>query len=185
MLTLKAMIDTTDTGFKDERKVKIYKDHLARDYVNFGTGGSCWEGWKVTTFNVDPQPTMSTWNCHGSVWHAYNGSGNGFSYSTVEWSVSEYPNPSSSDWTTIENELDRGDVVSFWSGGNPIYVLQHSHTCRGNSSNMYGANNEPAAPATWKWYECSSKQYYDAVNDFYQSGWGIHYLTKVKVHNKP
>ena len=40
MLTLKAMIGSLDTGLKEQRKVKIYEDHLARDYANFGTGGS-------------------------------------------------------------------------------------------------------------------------------------------------
>ena len=79
MLTLKAMIDTTDTGVKDEKKVKIYKDHLERDKTNFETGGSCLAGWKVTTFNVDPQPVMTKWNCHGSTRHHWNGSGNGLS----------------------------------------------------------------------------------------------------------
>lgn len=76
MLTLKAMIDTTDTGFKEERKVKIYKDHLERDYANFETGGSC-INWEITTFNVDPHPVMSDWNCHGSTNHACSGYGNG------------------------------------------------------------------------------------------------------------
>lgn len=191
MLELKAMIGTTDTGIEEDRKAKIYEDHLARDYANFETGGSCLATWYVETFNVDPKPGMSTWNCHGSVWHAYNGSGTGNSGSTVGWSQTPYPTPSTTDWTTIQSGLSRGDVVSFWSGSPGSYDLQHSHTCRGSSTNMYGANNEPSVdfdntpPATWKWYECSSKDYYDAVNAASQSKWGIDFLTLVIVHEKP
>ncbi len=190
-LTLKAMIDSEYTGLKDEKNVKIYEDHLGRDYANFETGGSCLSGWKVTTFNVDPQPSMGPWNCHGSVWHAYNGSGSGNSSSTVGWSPTPYPYPDATDWTDIESALDRGDVVSFWGGPPGYTLLQHSHTCRVSSSQMYGANNEPSVdfdnspPATWKWDECSSKEYFDAVNAASQAKWGYDYIRLVKVHNKP
>jgi len=190
-LTLKAMNGAEESGFKDECEVKIYQDHLARDYANFETGGSCDTGWKVTTFNVEPQPVMSTWNCHGSVWHAYNGSGNGNSGSTVGWSQTFYFYPDATDWTNIESSLGRGDVVSFWGGSPGSYLLQHSHTCRGSSSQMYAANNEPSVnfdnnpPATWKWYECSSKEYFDAVNAASQTKWGFDFITLVRVHQKP
>lgn len=135
-----------------------------------------------------------TWNCHGSVWHAYNGSGTGNSGSTVGWSPTEYTDPNATDWTDIESALDRGDVVSFWHWMDAPYLywrLEHSHTCRGSSSQMYGANNEPSVdfgsspPATWKWDECGSEEYYDAVNAASQAEWGIDYLGLVKVHNKP
>ena len=171
--------------------MKVYKDHLARDYENFGTGGSCEAVWKITVFNVDPQPIMITWNCHGSVWHAYNGSGTGYSPTTVGWGQTTYVNPSAADWIAIEGALGRGDVVSFW-GGSSGTVLQHSHTCRGSASQMYGANNEPSVdftaspPATWKWYECSSKAYYDAVNATWRSiGYGYDFVREVRVHQKP
>ena len=132
-----------------------------------------------------------SWNCHGSVWHAYNGSNDGNVDFTVGWSQTAYPDPDASDWTTIQSGLSRGDVVSFYSGSPGSYVLEHSHTCRGSSSQMYGANNEPSVdfdntpPATWKWYECSSKAYYDAVNAASQTKWGVDYLTRVVVHEHP
>ncbi len=191
ILQLQAMYNGSPTGILERRRVEVYEDHLARDYVTFGTGGSCSSVWAVTTFHVDPQPTMGTWNCHGSVKHAYDGSGNGYSGTTVGWTQTSYSNPSAADWATIGTSLGRGDVVSFWSGAPGSYTLQHSHTCRGSSSNMFGANNEPSVnfdnspPATWKWYECTSKQYYDAVNSASQAKWGVDFLTLVIVHQKP
>ncbi|NLA41852.1 MAG: hypothetical protein GX874_10685, partial [Smithella sp.] len=77
-LKLEAYYNGNPTGIYEERVIKIYPDHLARDCANFGTGGYCVEvagvPWKVSTFNVHPQPTMNNWNCHGSTRHAYDGS---------------------------------------------------------------------------------------------------------------
>jgi hypothetical protein len=174
MLTLKAMIDTTDTGFKEERKLKIYKDHLARDYANFETGGSCDNGWKVTTFNVDPQPVMSRWNCHGATRHAYNGTYSG-SYTSQPWLtwdvkavvVTEHDSLGNGSHPSL-GTLERGDVVAYFSpNGKPYdppnisdlssWIMQHSQTCTGSGDETYGANNEPVPypgnedDQTWKW----------------------------------
>jgi hypothetical protein len=162
MLKLKAMIDTTDTGLKDERKVKIYKDHLERDKTNFETGGSCDVGWKVTTFNVDPQPTMIKWNCHGSTNHACDGSGSGSSggLSSVitNWDKDTFNAPI--NWSNVEAVLDRGDVVAYYASSSP-HPLQHSATCI-NSTTTWGANNEPVSGTeTWKWYLATPQNWWN------------------------
>jgi len=189
MLTLKAMMDTTDTGLKDERKVKIYKDHLARDYANFETGGSCEPGWKVTTFNVDPQPVMSEWNCHGSTWHHWDGSGTG--------NMTTLPPVGSPKKTVVVTHqaggggthpplgtLNRGDIVVYYDvSGNKM----HSQTCTGSGTGTYGANNEPlpypGAPSdqSWKWATSPAG---DWANDLWLPGWGIMPVT-IKVYDKP
>jgi hypothetical protein len=187
-LTLNAMLGAEATGCEDERELKVYTDHLARDFENFGTAISCLDNWSFTRFNVTIS-MGSTWNCHGSVRHAYNGSGNGYSGTTVGWTTTEYTPPV--DWATVQSSLSRGDVVSFYSGTSGSYVLQHSHTCRGAGTQMYGANNEPSVdfnnspPATWQWYECSSQQYFDAVNIASQAQLGYDFLTRILVHDKP
>ena len=186
-LTLKALVGVDETGCKDERIVKIYKDHLARDRENFGTGISCWGNWSFTAFNATI-PMGNTWNCHGSVFHAYDGSGNGLSQTTVGWATTEYTAPI--NWAAVTGSLSRGDVVSFYSWDGARYVLQHSHTCL-HGATMYGANNEPSVdfgatlPATWKWDECTSEQYFNAVNAASQAQMGIDFLRRILVHKKP
>jgi len=72
ILTLEATKDGTGTGAKDTRTVKVYLDHLERDRENFGVGQSCKAGtWSTPFGNIKE----SIWNCHGSVLHAYDGSG--------------------------------------------------------------------------------------------------------------
>jgi len=173
-LTLKAMHGTTDTGCKDEKKVKIYEDHLARDYENFGTGISCSGNWQFTKFNVTI--TMgNTWNCHGSTSHAYNGTYNSANVGQpwLSWSVKKVVvvNHDSNGNGTHDSlgTLERGDVVAYFSPNGrpydppniadlPYWVMQHSQTCIGNGTDTYGANNEPksypGAPGqgqSWKW----------------------------------
>ena len=180
MLTLKAMIDTADTGLKDEKQVKIYKDHLERDYVNFETGGSCDAGWKVTTFNVDPQPSMTKWNCHGSTNHACDGSGNGSSSGLSSvitgWNKDTFNDPI--NWSSVQAVLDRGDVVAYYAGSS----LQHSATCI-NSTTTWVANNEPVSgPETWKWYLATPPDWW---NNAGTSNPPFPDCTKIIVYNNP
>jgi hypothetical protein len=154
-------------GMFEERTVKVYKDHLARDYENFLTGGPCAgpNGWKVTTFNVNPQPTMSNWNCHGSTQHHYNGSGSGWvgapdllslvSGATVKIEVPVTHYPSGGGSHPPLGALNRGDIVAYLGANGE---LMHSQTCMGIGTDTYGANNEPLAfpgypgvSESWKW----------------------------------
>ncbi|MDH4240379.1 MAG: hypothetical protein OEW48_12525 [Phycisphaerae bacterium] len=181
MLTLKAMIDTMDTGLKDERKVKIYKDHLERDKTNFETGGSCDVGWKVTTFNVDPQPTMIKWNCHGSTNHACDGSGNGsssgLSSEITSWDKDTF-DVLPINWSNVQAVLDRGDVVAYYAGSS----LQHSATCI-SSTTTWGANNEPVTGTeTWKWYLATPQDWW---NNAGINNPPLPDCTKIIVYNKP
>ncbi|MHC4155304.1 MAG: hypothetical protein ACYST6_10340, partial [Planctomycetota bacterium] len=174
MLELKAMIGTTDTGIEEKRKVKIYEDHLARDYANFETGGSCLATWYVETFNVDPHVAMGTWNCHGATRHAYEGVYNDSSTSQpwLSWAVNtvvvtQHDSSGNGSHPAL-GTLERGDVVAYFSpNGKPYnppnisdlssWIMQHSQTCTGSGDESYGANNEPppypgaVADQSWKW----------------------------------
>jgi len=192
MLELKAMIDTTDTGIKEKRKVKIYEDHLARDYANFETGGYCINNWEVTTFNVDPQPVMNDWNCHGSTWHHWDGSGTG-------WATSLPPVGSPKKTVVVTHllggggshpplgTLNRGDIVAYYMASGPV-PLMHSQTCTGNGTDTYGANNDPLSypgragvDESWKWATSTAG---DWANDLWLPGTGIMPVT-IKVYDKP
>ena len=176
-LRLKAMNGTASTGVSEKRGIMIYLDHLARDYANFGTDGNCAYPWNVTTFNVNPQPVMDTWNCHGSTNHAYNGTGNGNAGSIFalvnNWAVKTVvvtTHDSSGNGSHPNlGTLERGDVVAYFSpNGKPYnppnisdlnyWTLQHSQTCTGSGDETYGANNEPVSfpgdplqDQSWKW----------------------------------
>jgi hypothetical protein len=142
------------------RSIEIYEDHLARDYANFGTGIPCGPGdWTFEAYGI-PIEMNNGWNCHGSVWHAYDGSRNGSSGSTVNW-----PSPTvfvpPINWNTVVALLQRGDVVAFYSGSSLSYQLQHSHTCL-TGSTMYGANNKAASgPESWLWETCTSQDWWN------------------------
>ena len=198
-LTLKAMNGSNPTGIESSKDVIIYQDHIARDYDNFGVDKTCQAGiWETPYADI----TMELWNCHGSTYHMYNGSGTGYNEEeddfedfVLTWNKeAEYSNPSASEWSIIESTLDRGDIVAFYGGYYSTQEdLQHSHTCRGSYRQMYGANNSPSIvfstsspyiTPSWKWYECSSKDYYDGVNAAFQSVAGRNFIKKVIVYGK-
>ena len=175
----------------DSRTIDVYQDYLELGRDNFGVGRSCNTGWKpVAKYGVTEAdlPAQSRWNCHGSTAYFANGNMNGDTQvlpnaSTVE----EKTEPDNAYWNSLI--LNRGDIVAFYSGGttsNPL-KLQHSHTSMGNTI-MYGANNEPtinpqgaSLPGTWKWHECTSREYYNAIN----SSWlGPGFLTKIRILRK-
>jgi hypothetical protein len=175
----------------DTRTLTIYTDHLARDRYNFGVGISCIGNWQFTKYGVPV--AMTEWNCRGSVQHAYDGTGNGNSNTlTIDWNPTVYTVPiNDAQWQTIQNSLQRGDVISFWGGMIGNMDNQHCHTCLGTPATMYSANNEPSVdfdkspPATWKWAECTSKAYFEAVNAASQKKWSFDFLREVKVHHRP
>lgn len=189
-LRLVGMDGATEAICRDQKRVKMYQDHLARDRANFGTGISCESPWSFTRFGTTVSMS-NTWNCFGSVDHAYNGSGTGY-VSSVNipngWTKTTYDAPiSAGDWAAINSALRRGYVVSFWSGSAVGgYTAQHAHTCISGTT-MYGANNEPVinatgTPATWRWFETTSQIYFNNVNAAPRTS-GL--LTRVVVHTKP
>jgi hypothetical protein len=163
ILMLKAMVGATDTGCKDECKVKIYKDCLERDKVNFGTGISCALNWHFTRFNV----TISmgnTWNCHGGAKHAYDGSGTGSASSnphfTAAWvtvqvaGTDKLAYPFSAAVQTAIAAMDRGDVVTYHcTAKDAAHGPGHSATSV-EGATTWGSNNSPmvfdAALGRWK-----------------------------------
>jgi hypothetical protein len=192
------------------KKIKIYSDHLERDYetfYQFSTGShKSLDWWKFTSFNAANIQMYNTWNCHGSVMHAYNGSGigsygevkNGKLYLGEEWknnATEEHLYPiDEATWTRIEDSLSRGDVVSFYSGNQGNYTLEHSHTALGKPDHlMFGANNEPTIDfskswpnqATWMWAVCKSKDYFNNINAAALAKWKKILLTRIVIHKKP
>jgi len=190
LLKLTGMDGGAPASCKDQKKLKIYQDHLARDRDNFGVGISCEGPWTFTKYGATITMAI-TWNCFGSTDHIYNGSGTGYTPSVNianGWTKTTYNSPiSASDWASINASLRRGDVVSFWSDdGSGGFAAQHSHTCISGTT-MYGANNEPVIrptghPATWKWFETTSQTYYTNVNSNPRTR---DLLTRVIVHKKP
>lgn len=190
-VTLSYYIEAADRLGEQTRVLEVFVDHLARDFANFGVNKTCENVWWITAYNSSI-PIANTWNCHGSVHHAHNGTGGG--YQIVPPSISleiRYPNPDALDWEAIETTLSRGDIVVFYSMDSsvpPNFYAEHSHICRGNYLQMYGANNEPSfsiSPdgypvGTWRWFECSSRRYYDAINHVFPN-----YIKEVGVQKKP
>jgi hypothetical protein len=190
-LTLTGTIGGSPASCTDNKRIKIYQDHLARDNDNFGVGINCTGPWTFTKYGVTiTEP--STWNCFGSVDHHYNGSGSGYTDSVnvpLGWANTVYDAPlTAANWAAINAGLHRGDVVSFWSGS-PAggFSAEHAHTSKGGTA-MYGANNEPAIRsvglplATWKWFETTSETYFNNVNASPRTS-GL--LTRVIVYRKP
>ncbi len=80
-VTLQGMHGGSAAGCTDRKRIKIYRDHLARDFENFGTGISCGNPlgvstWTFTRFGATISMPGS-WNCHGGTRHLNNGGGNG------------------------------------------------------------------------------------------------------------
>jgi hypothetical protein len=184
------------------RTLEVYRDHLERDYQNFGTGIKCGDIVASTPWSFQRYGGTvnmpSTWNCFGSVWHAYNGTGGGQAANVPSsgFTVSTYTHPI--NWTSALAGLNRGDVVVFYRGD----TIQHAHTCMGGLDQMYGANNRPGLniivsgsgdnfqghfTGTWRWDVTSSQQYYETVNadaaGFFINASGP-YLNKIKVYRK-
>lgn len=180
----------TETVAVDSRNIDVYEDYLELGRENFGVGDLCINGWKPQGkygVSQDALPAQDNWNCHGSTAYFASGNTGGNTQTLPNYSVQEERiAPDDAYWSSLV--LYRGDIVAFYSGGttsNPL-ILQHSHTSMGGNT-MYGANNEPVInspgvhPATWKWYECTSKNYYNAVN----SSWlGPNFLTKIRILRK-
>jgi hypothetical protein len=199
LLKLKAMIGTTDTGCSDERKVKIYKDCLDLDFANFGTGISCAGNWSFTRFNVTIS-MGSTWNCHGSSAHLYDGSGNGSAsgigfastWAVVKTATVTHVDGGGGTHPSL-GTLNRGALVVYYTAGGD---LMHSQTCTGNGTETYGANNEPlsypGAPTVSESYKWATSTAGDWANDLWQPDFPPPYDTMpnimpvtIKVLQKP
>jgi hypothetical protein len=178
-----------------ERTLEVYRDHLQRDYQNFGTGIKCGDlvdtPWTFSRYGL--VTTMDhSWNCFGSVQHAFNGTGDG----STEWSPSDGFAVSTYDapipWDTATAGLQRGDVVEFYHDD----VKEHAHACMAPGQ-MYGANNRPGMlivfigsevyiTGKWYWDTCSSQQYFEKFNADYalfRPSWPP-YLNRIKVYRR-
>ena len=168
-IKLEGINDKDKICCSDKKKVKIYKDHLGRDYENFGTGTSC-KGptWKFTRFGTTI--TMKNrWNCHGGTLHAYDGRGSGSAGPSAIDSLLPKAKRSTKLKKTVTvthtsdgkgthpplGSLDRGDIIAYYTASGD---LAHTQTCTGNGTDTYGANNipvkfpgRPFIDEAWKW----------------------------------
>lgn len=191
------------------RTLEVYRDHLERDYENFGAGIECGAPiytfyWSFTRYGTNICIPHSR-NCFGSVWHAFDGTHDGAVIDSVPssgFTVTTYDDPI--PWSTAVAGLGRGDIVSFYTydSGTSSETWQHAHTCLGSASQMYGANNEPKygyfgrsdgqghghvwEGGSFKWWITSSETYYNQMNAGYQSvhpGAGL-LINRIKVHRR-
>ena len=194
-LTLEATKDGSGTGIKKQKKLKIYQDHLARDFDNFGVGISCAGAWTFTKFGATI--TMNgAWNCHGSVSHAFDGSGNGNSTFNVTppagWTTvkvdgtDELAYPFSAGVLTAINAMSRGDVVSY---NDDTKGAGHSATSTSGSS-TWGGNNDMMFPGpiygeSWRWAASTVTRCADNVHANWPkafAGWNLKFI---KIHKRP
>jgi hypothetical protein len=169
-LTLTGALGGTPASCTDNKRIKIYEDHLARDFENFGTGISCGNplhsnsSWTFTRFGATI--TMpGSWNCHGGTSHIYNGGGSGslgpsgvahlFDPSRLKRTVTVTHTPTGGGSHPSLGSLSRGDIVAYFTANGD---LAHTQTCTGNGNETYGANNvpvsfpgRPGVDEAWQW----------------------------------
>lgn len=194
-VTLTGMRGTSPAGCTQTKRVKIYRDHLARDMENFGTGTDCrGPTWTFTRYGATI--TMnSRWNCHGGTRHIYNGSGTGsvgpadvaflFDSSRLKREVTVTHTPTGGGSHPSLGPLVRGDVVAYFTARGD---LAHTQTCTGNGTETYGANNvplrfpgRPDVDEAWRW---STSPAGDWANDL-QDGLGGFTPFVIRVYSRP
>ncbi len=179
-----------DTSVQTQKKIMVYRDHLARDIDNFGTMQSCNTGTVSTPYgkNVSILNWQRCWNCFGSVQHACDGTGDGYIYppepptqgghSFTNGGVYPY-----SSITSAFINVRRGAVVGFFVRGcsvlkpGPQYDWVHSAIFTGQDDLLWGANNsalDQNGNETWKFATRHAKEIMDdyrkkfsACSDFY------------------
>lgn len=211
-LSLEALLMSGERYGRKERTLEVYRDHLERDYQNFGDGysKSCGselnETWVCSRYGIDiTMPT--TWNCHGSCVHAYSGEGNGNASAppTTGFVVSDpYLVSPSGDfaWDEILAEMKRGDIVAMYAETWAPNDIMHSHTCLREASGtqepvMYGANNRPGISSvqtpdgidwtgSWKWFTCTTREYVTELNSYALTNPALPdpMITKIVVYKK-
>jgi hypothetical protein len=124
------------------------KSHKTDDGVKF------WEA--ETKYGLTPRIT-SAWNCFGSVVHAYNNTGNGYSgaddsISGRTW-IRTLTKPANQTFSSNNiGSIQRGDVIFYKMGSLKLHA---STVIDATNKNTYGANNKTPTvlPWTWKWYK--------------------------------
>ena len=194
-IKLEALLGSVPTGISDSKQVVIYKDHLARDFTNFGCSQSCQTGTWFTPFgNIAICNDGGAWNCHGSALHAAKGSGNGWQaqpsfLSEDEWTIvlvdgspripyradrSDHFSPAAH---TAIDDMHPGDIVTFHD--EKKCDVGHTATSIGGAR-TWGANNAPMTRLvgrdaqgeitigwleSWMWAACDL---YQSADDFHE-----------------
>ena len=162
-ITGESVEGTLDLDGATQKKIIVYEDHLARDMYNFGSSQSCDPGnWDVG-FGITH--AMGQWNCFGSVQHAFDGTGRGYSGLLPDKVVDDWPSKAYAfgdpDAITAAQLLNRGDIVAFYvsnCSGVPTDLLQHAATATGQNGRLWGANNvlfDSNGNAAWRFAQRS------------------------------
>lgn len=199
-----------DDTHMDVRKLEVYRDHLQRDIENFGQnicGSPQYDifFWPFQRYG-ETWHALRTWNCFGSVWHAYNGRGNGHRTTVPNFPVVYDESVPNIDWDVALNDVQRGDFISYWRGD----TMEHAATFI-NSTTTYGANNRPTygfnmprgdgfghgsddynvsnndwwMGTSWKWWYCLPQSYFNNINSDKMLSTGEIYINRIKIHKKP
>ena len=174
----KPVVGTLDLDGMTQKKVLMYKDHLARDMDNFAAAKDRTDfPWTFTAFGYTGT-IDHRWNCHGSVQHAHDGTGNGKAsfpeamYAlginlNQPFAVLNYPFTD-----PILRNLQRGDIVAIHYVGNnsenyPQAPWFHSATAIGGSM-IWGANNSIRDNGTETWH-FASRPVYRVIMAYYKN----------------
>lgn len=114
--------DNHPIGVKFDRVLKIYKDHLERNRENFGVGTFCGAiDWPFNRFGVEVK-MKEDWNCHGSMVHSYDGTGDRFI------SASAGLPPEMANWPLVGSvTIAESEKYGFDDQGNPGTDVQPGH----------------------------------------------------------
>ena len=202
-LTLVGTASGNPASCIDEKEIKIYEDHLARDRENFGIGTNCKGNWTFTRFGVTPP--MTHWNCHGGTRHIYNGTGTG-SESPARIAFLLQAGRRKRTVTVTHKiagggshpplgALNRGDIVAYYTApiGIPaVSQLAHTQTCTGSGTETYGANNKPVnfpgrpnVDEAWEWAASPAGDWANNIKLGLLVGGGVVTPFTIKVFSKP
>jgi hypothetical protein len=182
ILQLFAVVDGIPTTASQFKNIVIYPDHLARDRVNFGPqlGKTCKNSeWSTPYCKIRIANPNFAWNCFGSVNHAYDGTGDGYTNGpppcVTNWVKVSLRYPFDTAATNAINGMKRGDVVVYHSTNFlGQVIIQHAATSIGGSM-TWGANNGSFLPtgavvggrpiyiASWIWAQGTA---YDVAKDY-------------------
>lgn len=199
-----------DDTYMDTKTLEVYRDHLQRDIENFGQN-ECGSPqydiffWSFNRYGSEWR-ALRTWNCFGSVWHAFNGSGNGHRTTVPGFPIVYDESEPNIDWGVALNGVQRGDFISYWHGD----VMEHAATFI-DATTTYGANNRPGwgmqvprgdecghgsdalvagnndwwMGTSWEWWYCTPQLYYKLVNEYKVMATGEIFIDRIKIHKKP
>lgn len=200
--------------FMAQKTLEVYRDHLERDLQNFqpkGLNAYCGSPkipdfyWSFPRYGIDKKActVRLTFNCFGSVWHAYNGSkAQSDAKALPKWKLT-WAEDEPINWDNITSRAQRGDYITYCFRESSDLTPEPKHAATFlDSISTFGANNEPTYDyhfrydecgrfskwwgTPWIWWKTTPKDYYDKVNQTYQNHHpGELIVNHVRLYRKP